>query len=569
MAVTLQIAHTAGANAINRDFYWYGFIIHHLEVDANGDFQPRVGALEIEHLGLTSSEEKRVAGGFRWPVDINNLLRQNKDARFTSQQIIKGFYVAFDDVEHAFEAFKLRTRIDLLLARKSGSKLFDLDMVASVSLFHDLVEMSLPIGVQHKSHALVYRTLFTGAPNQLLKETPNAPWVGLESFDGGIDKFLKDQGQLAVENLSISTFKTDIKVTVEVSQSELRERNLIHDFESVIEPKTNELEVVPPEVTIAPHVEPSAESAPNPLPPKPKTAFTWIAVAVAGVAVLFFVLLQQRGSPALVVNNTNQANASATVSQPSIGKQSAPVTPQAAMPPMASAPKTVEIAEEVKKIDIGNSIQIPQGTSVVDQSELYSFGFKPQLDLVKLILAATGELNTAEFDALTATLYRDRPLREWTKTDAVARKQFNEKMESMIVNAQAKNDHRELQAAISFSESFLKSHFGHSTAHLNLSMAQASAGNGKSALPPAFHSIVFNPDGANGWVALGVALAKSGDAAGATNAFCVALRKTNFSDRTVAFFDRVARGEDLKYEEVTRAMSSVYTACPRERWAKL
>lgn len=92
----------------------------------------------------------------------------------------------------------------------------------------------------------------------------------------------------------------------------------------------------------------------------------------------------------------------------------------------------------------------------------------------------------------------------------------------------------------------------------------------EAALPPAIHTLVFNPDGANGWIALGVALARSNDEAGGITVFCAALRKVNFSDKTVAFLGRISRGEATvyNYPEAIRAVGGTDKMCPRERWAE-
>ena len=137
---------------------------------------------------------------------------------------------------------------------------------------------------------------------------------------------------------------------------------------------------------------------------------------------------------------------------------------------------------------------------------------------------------------------------------------------SKINRAKAENDRMTLGRTVQISERFLQTHFGYSVAHLNLAIAKISLDDPKSALPPAFHSIVFNPDGANGYVALAVALARIGDVASSTAAFCSVLRKVKYSDKTVTFFARIARGEDFPYTEVTQAMRDTENMCPKEKW---
>lgn len=204
------------------------------------------------------------------------------------------------------------------------------------------------------------------------------------------------------------------------------------------------------------------------------------------------------------------------------------------------------------------------------REDLYKFGFDEQLGIIKQILDAAKSGDTATFDVTRDRLRTVRPAREWPKDTAVARRKFNEGMERLINVAKTTGDERAMTKAIDLSEQFLMTHFGQSTAHLNLSLAQSALNRGKAALPPAIHTLVFNPDGANGWIALGVALARSNDEAGGSAAFCTALRKVNFSDKTVAFLGRISRGEDTvyNYPEVIRAVGGTERMCPRERWAQ-
>ncbi len=247
-------------------------------------------------------------------------------------------------------------------------------------------------------------------------------------------------------------------------------------------------------------------------------------------------------------------------------------------PPAASIPTPTPTTTPVPiaKASVGDStpltdadfasVLMPTGNYRVPVEELYSFGFDDHLSAVNKALKAARRGDYADFDQQMLWLRSNRPSRDWPPGDAVARRKFSEFMEMAINRSKRNNDANGLRKSAELSERFLMTHFGHSTSHLNLSIARAAQGNGKAALAPAFHTIVFNPDGANGYVVLGVGLARSADEAGATNAFCSALRKTKYSEKTVAYFATVAAGADLNYPEVTRAMKETDNVCPRSRW---
>ena len=211
-------------------------------------------------------------------------------------------------------------------------------------------------------------------------------------------------------------------------------------------------------------------------------------------------------------------------------------------------------------------IYIPVGNSMAPREQLYSFAFDDHFTAVKTLLAAARSGNFADFDQSAAWLRANKPTRSWPRGESKARRAFNEHIDVLVNTARASNNTTALESAVRLSEQFLQVHFGHSTAHLNLAIAQVALGQAKSALAPAFHAIVFNPDSANGYVALGVALARTGDTDGATDAFCSVLRKVKYSGKTVAFFEKIANGEEFKYPEVTRAMLDTAIRCPKERW---
>ena len=578
MPFILQVSHPLGADAVKREHYWYGFIVHHLAVGKDGSIQSKVSALEVAQLSLSIDEDHRQNGGFQWPVIHFNALREKLDPSLN--QIGQSLYVALDVPDVAFADFKNRTRVDLLLARKGDQKLFDYGMVAKVSAFRDQTEEPWLIGEDHIDDAAVYRTLFKAErPAAPLEPVLDSAWVGVNSFDGGIEKFLLEQ----------ETAAKDAVTAKEESERKARQASKTPSpYVSTIQ--------APPDSTasaakaVARHAAVAETIAPAPVieaaaPAQEKSKANGrglvpyaVAAAVLVAGAITFLQQKRTDSDQAVLSPSSSPVVVATpalpkavpvapspIPRPAPAPPPPPSSPSASVPApqpyVAPAPPPVAQASP-------DPIFVPQGNSVVARDKLYSLGFEPQLVLVKRMLTATKQQNATEFDSVYEELKGFRQQHEWSKSDAVARRKFNERMETLVNTAKSANDQAGLQSAISLSEQFLMSHFGHSTAHLNLSIAQAAAGNAKSALAPAFHTIVFNPEGANGWVALGVALARSGDETGATSAFCAALRKVNYSDRTVNYFDKVIRGEDLPYPEVTKAMSAIHTTCPKASWAR-
>jgi len=574
MTFVLQVSHPAGGEAVNPERYWYGFIIHQLVLGSDGKIQPAVVAKEVTQINLTSGEDKRQRGGFFWPVALYNDLRIKRLPSFN--QIATSLYVGLADPNLAFSEYKLCLRVDLLIARKGGLKLFDHGMVAKVSAFRDHNEEPWPIEQAHTDDAAVYRTLFKAdRPDTPLQPVLDSAWVGVSSFDGGIEKFLMEQ-------------ETAVKNAVTAKEEVQRKARLASKARSPSVPTTSGLpdSIASPPKAVAQSAPVSIVEAFAPASvtvisesAQPKSITddrSWVPYAVVAVMIGAVAFLKQQSTESR--QTTLSPSSSPVVAVVPVQPKTVPPAPSAASTPALppSLPSATAPAPESSvdpapaPVAQANSEQIfvPQGNSVVSKDKLYTLGFEPQLVLVKRMLTATKQQNATEFDSLYEELKRFRPQHEWPKSDAVARRKFNERMETLVNTAKAANDQAGLQSAISLSEQFLMSHFGQSTAHLNLSIARAASGNANSALAPAFHTIVFNPDGANGWVALGVALARSGDESGATNAFCAALRKVNYSDRTVNYFEKVIRGEDLPYPEVTRSMSAIYAVCPKATWAR-
>ena len=561
MTFVLQTSHPAGSAAFNSEYYWYGFIIHHLVLGSDGKTQPKVVAKEIAQLGLAMKEESRRSGGFFWPLD---LYLKSRDNQVTFKQIAHDLYVGLEDSKVAFSEYPLCLRVDLLVARKGGSKLFDNGMVADVTVLCDKEEKRWPIAQEYVLDAAVYRTIFQAQkPGLPLEHVIGGAWSGVNSFDGGIEQFILEQ-----ENGAKNAIKAKEDSARDETAAIKIETDKVLTTRDSAAISAAEVGRAPQAATavstkdLSSGVGVTVPTKPEPAPDRSK----FIAIAAASVVGIVGVIAytqQNRVDPLPVAVSPSSTTAVAAAPVPATAQQSTPVSPPEPAKSAAVEPSPPPVDQARP-----DQIFIPQGNSVVTRDKLYSLNFEPQLALVKRMLNAAREKNATDFDSASEELKGFRQQNDWPKGDAVARRKFNEHIEALVNSAKTANDQVRLQSAISLSEQFLLTHFGHSTAHLNLSIAQAAAGNAKSALAPAFHTIVYNSEGANGWVALGVALARSGDISGATNAFCAVLRKVNYSERTVNYFGKVSRGEDLAYPEVTKAMSDVSAVCPQAAWAR-
>jgi hypothetical protein len=210
---------------------------------------------------------------------------------------------------------------------------------------------------------------------------------------------------------------------------------------------------------------------------------------------------------------------------------------------------------------------MPMGNTAVPLEALYQFGFEEHQKATNRALAAARSGDLAAFDEASAWLREHQPKPTWPDSEKVARREFLDSVATMINTAKAANDRKGLEKAVHLSEKFLLAHYGLATAHMNLSIALSAMDNGKQALPPAFHAIIFDPRGVNPFVALGLAFARTNKPDDAAAAFCSALRRARYSDKTVGYFARIAKGEELAYPGVADAMRRTDTMCPRERWA--
>jgi hypothetical protein len=581
MGFTVQVRHpTGGVDAAD---YWAGFVIRHSKNTTEGPM-PRFGAVEIAALNLGVQEERRTNGGFSFPLELHH------SQRFTAagehdKSIVPRFYAKFVDLHAAFPQFEFIDQVDFLFGRRTGT----LAAVGMPVEFHfyqgDSLKPFAHLTVSEKWWPMqaVKCCLVRKNAGQVATLAPNAEKPELAAaheFNGSIESYLKEMEDIAVkvvregrENIHHANAAGAIDQVVESLHSATTTTRPAEAETVQHTPAPGSLAPTAPAVPIVNGEQPVAAAISGErkglVGRKPKR-WRYVMAAVFGLGV--FLVWQKDKTP------TQAELARQVTSEPQPAKTPpSPVVTSIAEPAAATQEARAESAGPDPGAGGLNqsaapapeaAIEVPIGNSPARLEDLYKFGFNEHLAAVKTMLLAAKNLDRAEFDRAAEWMRQNRQaLVEWPQETAKSRRLFNERIEGIVNQAKAAGDKEELTKAIALSESFLTSHFGYSTAHLNLSIAQSAVGNGKSALAPAFHTIVFNPDGANGWVALGVALARSGDSGGATYAFCTALRKAKFSPKTVAYFEKVARGEDLNYPEVTEAMTrSTTTACPRSSW---
>jgi hypothetical protein len=561
MKFAIQVRHPTGG--ISPADYWFGFVAK-VDVNTSEGPLPRFSSIEVAELNLGLQDERRINGQFSYPIALHRAQQFRAPGEY-DKSIVSRLYVEVANAEAAFAQGGFLRAVELVFARRDGT-LAALAEPVEFRLFVD-EERTARASILLEQHLFgqqaVRCDLLKAARGEPLAYCAPTTWKPIPEFGGGVSAYLRRREEQAVR----AEREKRAGLGRAPAAPKAAPPRQIADPPAVAATQPPR-ETAPPREPVAPPFVQPVRPAPPPPAPLPRFGLRWAAlVALASTLLIAFLGTLGWNTPA-------EVPVAATVAPSLAGgvQESAPpaaaqggrseATPQSAPPTEPSLPDA-----SPDPVAVAGEIKVPVGNAPSAREDLYKFGFPDQLAALKAVLNATGALDGAEFDAQSGVLRSLRPAREWPKDQAKERREFNERMEYVINYAKRSENKEALTKAVDLSEQFLATHFGHSTAHLNLSIAQAALGNSRSSLPAAFHAIVFNPEGANGWVALGIGLALSGDDVGATRAFCAALRKTKFSDRTVSYFERVARGEEMGYPPVTQAMNSTLNACPRDRWA--
>ena len=246
---------------------------------------------------------------------------------------------------------------------------------------------------------------------------------------------------------------------------------------------------------------------------------------------------------------------------------------------VAEAPKPVVSGDKQAGKAIAASPQqsgeippVPRSGQTISREQLAALGYPEHLAKVKFALASAKAKDSAGIAQSREWLIANKQTsflpanEELAKQVRVGRRYFNEAIEKKIVKGQEQKDPKLLQEAIVHLNDFLLENFGSANAHLNLAIAYIESDQSKFALAPAFHTIVFNPEGANGWLQMGLVLAINGEVENGAAAMCVVLNMVKYSEKTLGLFSRMEQGLVYDKPNVKTALAQSRAMCPGSGW---
>lgn len=238
-------------------------------------------------------------------------------------------------------------------------------------------------------------------------------------------------------------------------------------------------------------------------------------------------------------------------------------------PAISASPGAGNLPPATQEIDIP---PVPHTGQTISREQLAALGYPEHLAKVKFALASAKAKDLSGIDQSRDWLKENKQTAflpdnvDDAKRVRVGRRYFNEAIEMKIVRGQANKDPKELQEAAVHLNDFLLENFGSANAHLNLAIAYIESDQSKFALAPAFHTIVFNPEGANGWLQLGLVLAINGEIENGAAALCVTLHIVKYSEKTVNMFNRIEQGLVYDKPNVKEALAQSRAMCPGTGW---
>jgi hypothetical protein len=269
----------------------------------------------------------------------------------------------------------------------------------------------------------------------------------------------------------------------------------------------------------------------------------------------WFVATPKIGSVISQAPTSIPAGESTTAPATSIGKQSSEVS-TAGIPTSQS----------------GEVPPVPLSGQTITREQLAALGYPEHLAKVKFALASAKAKDSSGITQSRDWLIANKQVSflpanvEEAKQVRIGRRYFNEAIEKRIVAGQEQKDSKILQEAIVHLNDFLLENFGSANAHLNLAIAYIESDQSKFALAPAFHTIVFNPEGANGWLQMGLVLAINGEVENGAAAMCVVLNIAKYSEKTLGLFSRMEQGIVYDKPNVRSALSQSRGMCPGAGW---
>jgi hypothetical protein len=257
------------------------------------------------------------------------------------------------------------------------------------------------------------------------------------------------------------------------------------------------------------------------------------------------------------------------VPSPRVSAASEPGRPASSRPQPQPQPQPQPVSIQDRLAKQADAILVPVGNSPAERNMLYDpkTGFEAQYVLLNALIESAHRRDAENFDRNSAALSASKqPAPLWPVEALEERTTFKERMRSLINDSVEAGNTPTLQRAVEISERYLQTHFGLANAHLDLSLALSQLGRPEEALAPAHHFIYYNPDGINGYFALGLALAVQGNHERAIDVYCTALRKSRYSDTTVEFFSQVAAGTKYGRTGTAKTMQSALEKCPKSTW---
>lgn len=212
------------------------------------------------------------------------------------------------------------------------------------------------------------------------------------------------------------------------------------------------------------------------------------------------------------------------------------------------------------------ALPLPPGLSPATPEQLRSFSYAEHAGRLDAALAALRDGRREAFQRELEWLRAHKPsLPPPPRAAKEALRQFHARV-GQLLEAQAPSRDT-LDVVILQLEQLLLAHYGDAAGHGHLAIALALRGRTAPALVAARQAAVFDPTGADAFVALGVAFAAGGDTQ-ADAAFCAALV---LSDTPEIGAERLARigsapGTGI-FATVTAAARGALARCPRERWS--
>lgn len=561
MTVSIRVTHPSGK--IDPAKYWLGFLVVHEEYSETGMVYA-VDSIEIVSLNLSFVEHRRVSGGFSFPMAL-----RNDEKNRTDPSTVAAYYIQIEDLATAFDPFRSVKYVEFAVLQRDGGRLQSLGSGAVVHFHTDRGVVSCAIGDAEGRHACIHRTFARRDEDGRWTLAIGDSWLVQPNSRGEIREFCANvRDELEQQRRALSKLASPASANEAIPLQE--QQNGSAPLKSIALPTDGnsdlgvDLQEVEGTNSLRSPVDQARGKKPTPAKPDGDSGQNWQKIA-AVLSVLLGVVwyLVHRAPSAItstVADGTDQART--TTSPPP------PVPAPTPAPPVVSRPAPLPQIR-VPVVPSPTPMPLEPRYPVRTREEVTKFGFDDHLKKVVQVLKATGARDEATYvDGMTwLEANKQPPLLD--PDGAVTRKAFNDETERRIVAARNTTDQmarNELTKVAGDSTEFLMHNFGSARAQLNLALTYILLNQPKASLPPAFHSIVYNPIGGNEWVALGMGLALQGDHDGGTQGLCIALKVARFSDRTVSLMKRLEAGQEYDYPLIRQSAHNTRSVCPSNNW---